>query len=84
MTHTDFGRTHHGHPIQTLTGSLIDRINRIRRRRKFKNLLDLDDHMLSDIGVTRGEVEIASNLPLSVDASTELRRASLERRRRFM
>ncbi len=84
MTHTDFGRTHHGHPIQTLTGQLFDRIKRIRRRRHFNRLLDLDDHMLKDVGVTRGEIEIASKLPLSMDAATELRRMSMERRRRFM
>ncbi|MEM8802360.1 MAG: DUF1127 domain-containing protein [Pseudomonadota bacterium] len=84
MTHTDFGRTHHGHPIQTLSGSLIERIKRIRRRRGFNRLLDLDDHMLDDIGVNRGEVKYASDLPLSVDAATELTRISLERRRRRM
>ena len=84
MTHTDFGRTHSGHPIQTLSGQLIERLRMIRRRRHFKRLLDLDDHMLKDVGVTRGEVEIASKLPLSVDAATELRRMSVERRRSFM
>lgn len=84
MTHTDFGRTHDGHPIKTLSEALIDRLLNLRRRRNFKRLHDLDDHMLKDIGVTRGEVEIASQLPLSVDAATELRRMSLERRRRRM
>lgn len=84
MTHTDFDRTHSGHPIHTLTGQLIERIGHIRRRRMFNRLHDLDDHMLKDIGVTRGEVEIAGNLPLSVDAATELRRMSMERRRRHM
>lgn len=84
MTHTDFGRTRTGHPIHTLTCQLIERIAQIRRRRGFNRLQDLDDHMLKDIGVTRGEVEIASTLPLSADAATELRRMSLERRRRYM
>lgn len=84
MTHTDFGRTHTGHPIHTLTGQLIERLGQIRRRRQFHRLHDLDDHMLKDIGVTRGEVEIAGRMPLSVDAATELRRMSIERRRRHM
>jgi uncharacterized protein YjiS (DUF1127 family) len=84
MTDTDFGRTYSGHPIHTLSGQLIERIAQIRRRRKFHRLHDLDDHMLHDIGVTRGEVEIAGNLPISVDAATELRRMSLERRRQKM
>ena len=84
MTHTDFGRTHDGHPIQTLSGQLIEYVQRRRRRRGFNRLLDLDDQMLDDIGVTRAEVQMAANMPLSVDAATELRRMSLERRRRFM
>lgn len=79
---TDTLRT--GHPIHHLANGLIERVRRIRRRRSFKRLLDLDDALLKDIGVTRGEVEIAAGLPSSVDAATELRRMSLERRRRYM
>lgn len=81
MTHFDLGRVQTGHPIHVLSERLFDRLRQIRRRRGFTRLLDLDDHMLKDIGVTRGEVEIAIRLPLSVDAATELRRMSLERRR---
>ncbi|MEO1536893.1 MAG: DUF1127 domain-containing protein [Pseudomonadota bacterium] len=84
MTHTDFGRTHSGDHIGTLSGALVERIARFRRRRRFNRLLDLDDQMLKDIGVTRGEVEIASAMPLSADAATALRRMSLERRRSHM
>lgn len=84
MTHTDFGRTHSGDHIGSLSGNLIRRIFEIRTRRRMKRLLDLDDHMLKDVGVTRGEIEVATSLPLSRDAATELRRMSLERRRRFM
>ena len=53
-----------------------------RRRRRFKRLQDLDDHMLDDIGVTRDEVEIASRLPLGFDAFAEARRMTRERRLR--
>lgn len=84
MTHTDSGRTRTGHPIQALSAQLMERLRMVRRRRHFNRLLDLDDHMLKDVGVTRGEVEIASRLPLSADAATALRRMSLERRRQFM
>ena len=73
-----------GHPIHDLSSRLVDRVRQFRRRRHFKRLLDLDDQMLKDIGVTRGEVDIAARLPMSVDAATELRRMSLERRRRYM
>ncbi len=84
MTHTDFGRTHSGDHIGTLSSRLIERIREIRTRRRLKRLLDLDDHMLKDVGVTRGEIDVATSLPLSTDAATALRRMSLERRRRFM
>ena len=73
-----------GNPIHTLADRLLDRTRQRRRRRGFKRLLDLDDHMLDDLGVLRHEVEEASRLPLSVDAATELRRVSLERRRKLM
>lgn len=82
---TDYSTTHSstvaGHPIHDLADKLTQRLRQIRRRWGFKNLLDLDDHMLDDIGVQRHEVEYASRLPLSVNAATELRRISLERRR---
>ena len=71
-----------GHPLQALGARLTERITQLRKRRHFNRLLDLEPHMLDDIGVTHAEVQIASNLPLSVDAATELRRMSLERRRR--
>ena len=34
-------------------------------RRKLSNLLDLDDHMLADVGVTREDVKWALDLPFS-------------------
>ena len=34
--------------------------------------MTLDDKMLKDIGVSRGDVQWASNLPLSSTATTEL------------
>ena len=73
-----------GHPLLALADSLTARVTQYRRRRKMKRLLDLDAATLKDIGVTAGEVHIALNQPLSVDAATELRRMSLERRRRMM
>lgn len=51
-----------------------------RIRRRFNRLLDLDDRLLDDIGVTRAEVEYASRLPLGVNAAMELRRLANGRR----
>lgn len=50
-------------------------------RRRMRDMAELDDNILDDIGVTRGEIYRATSFPLSVDAAMELRRTSLERRR---
>ena len=74
-------------PALSLTNpmpALRKAIRHWRRRRQFRRLLDLDDHMLDDLGVTRAEVIDASYWPLSVNAAVELHRISLERRRNFM
>ena len=55
------------HPRATqspnLHSGLLARAGAVNRRRKFRRLLDLDDHMLDDIGVIRAEVEWAARLP---------------------
>ncbi len=81
---TDTTLSYPGHPIQDLSNKLVTRLRQIRRRRKMTRLLDLSDQMLNDIGVTRGEIDLALRSPLSTDAATELRRMSLERRKRRM
>lgn len=52
-----------------------------KARRKIRQMRELDDHLLNDIGVTRDEVVWASYLPLSKNAAHELDRASYERRK---
>jgi uncharacterized protein YjiS (DUF1127 family) len=49
-------------------------------RRAFLKTYCLDDRMLDDIGVTRGEVEWAAGLPLRVDAAASLHARALARR----
>lgn len=41
-------------------------------RRAFQQMLQLEGHILSDIGVTHGDVLWASKLPLEVNAAHEL------------
>lgn len=53
----------------------------LRRQQKidrdaFMTMLSLDDGLLNDIGVTRGDVMWAANLPLSTDAATALREST--------
>ena len=50
------------------------------RRRRFSMLLNLDDHLLEDIGATRGEVEDLLDEPLDVNAAFALREMSKIRR----
>ncbi len=66
-------------PAHPLTG-LVDRIRaanaRVRTRRQeregLRQLLELDDHALRDIGVTRGDVAYAARLPASENPSRAL------------
>ena len=67
---------------QALKSFVCTQIQRRVDRRRLRTLKDLDDDMLADIGVTRSEVNQVSELPLSVDAATELQQMSLTRRRK--
>lgn len=46
-----------------------------RDRAGFSRMLNLDDNILADIGVTRGAVEAANGLPVDCDAADELRKS---------
>jgi uncharacterized protein YjiS (DUF1127 family) len=71
-----------GNPLFTLARNLAERRRNAVRRRTVKRLLDLDDRILHDIGVTRGEARHAAGQPLTVDPLAELYRTSLSRRAR--
>lgn len=49
-------------------------------RRTMTQITTLDDHMLKDIGITRGDVQAATTLPYSDDPTSRLRMLALERR----
>lgn len=53
-----------------------------RRRRQYRTLLDFDDRMLDDMGVTREEVYRHAGLPLYRNAAIELSHAAWTRRNR--
>ena len=67
-----------GHGIFHRFGSLLAAAH---RRRAFNKMLQLDDHLLEDMGVTRTEVQRAARLPLWVDAGEELLKITVRRRR---
>ena len=81
MTDTSLPRAA-GHPLFALARNLAARRWNAARRRTVKRLLDLDDRILHDIGVTRDEARHAAGRPLSVDPLDELYRAALSRRSR--
>ncbi|WP_108879677.1 DUF1127 domain-containing protein [Anderseniella sp. Alg231-50] len=62
--------------------SLAALLRNWRARSKVRALYDLDDRMLTDIGVRRDEVIWASHLPLTVNAALELEDAAFRRRRK--
>jgi len=61
--------------------ALVGRVWTARRhRRVVRELLAFDDHMLRDIGVTRGDVAACLAAPALRDPSTRLRILAVERR----
>ena len=51
-------------------------------RRRLADLSEFDDHMLADLGLTRGDVRRALDLPFAHDPSLELQRRALQNRGR--
>lgn len=49
-------------------------------RRVMARLVSLDDYMLKDIGITRGDVHLVAALPYSDDPTARLSALALERR----
>ena len=54
---------------QTLVGTLIKLRSNYKRRKLFIALLNYNDHILEDMGLTRYLVEEASKLPLKDNAA---------------
>ncbi len=55
----------------------------MRNRRSVAKLLEWDEHMLRDIGITQGDVRSALSSPLAEDPSYRLGVMSVERRAAF-
>ena len=51
-----------------------------KRRKTIVRLIDLDDHVLCDIGICRSEIREIASLPLGVDAGRILQERALRRR----
>lgn len=60
--------------VEKIKSKLETRRMNVERRDAFKMLHRLDNRQLKDIGVTRGDITWASNLPLEVNASAELQK----------
>jgi uncharacterized protein YjiS (DUF1127 family) len=65
---------------------LIDRAVRFLQarlhRRAALRLIDMDDHLLNDIGIARTDVQRALNQPFATDPTLELQAIALRNRRR--
>ena len=66
-------------PIPAAISGIGRLIGEIRRRRKLAELSDLDDRVLRDIGLTRGEIREAVNAPLTEESVRTARRLSARR-----
>lgn len=66
---------------ERLAGNFQRSVRQIQDRRRYNRLLELEERILDDIGVTREEVVYGSRLPLARNAAMELRRISQARRR---
>lgn len=85
-------RSHVSHPVSggvyaastriaaRLLAGFTKLIRSYRHRRQVSALLAWDDRGLDDIGVTRGDVQLALDLPATEDPSFRLRMWALERR----
>jgi uncharacterized protein YjiS (DUF1127 family) len=74
----------HAHDAASGGGLFFNLIRNWRAQRAVARLSQLDDHLLSDIGVTRDDVDSARRLPLSVNAALLLEERGRERRHRFV
>lgn len=61
--------------LARLAGWFRARQQHRRARAGYSTMLKLEDHLLSDIGVTRDSVEWANRLPVSKDAGAALARS---------
>jgi uncharacterized protein YjiS (DUF1127 family) len=63
-----------------LGNALVQLIRAKRNRLSVMHMLEMDDHMLRDIGLTRGDVYCSLATPASMDPSSRLRIFAVERR----
>ncbi|AJY46142.1 DUF1127 domain-containing protein [Martelella endophytica] len=68
---------------ETLRAAAAATARFIRNRLAIKQMVHLDDALLKDIGLTRGEVENAYMKPVTNDPMAELRRAASDRAARM-
>jgi len=69
--------------IRRMRATLAKRRARRLDRKALRSLLTMDDKMLKDIGVSRGDVQWASQLPLSASATAELEIVSRRGKRMY-
>lgn len=58
--------------VRTILQFVAEAVGRLRNRKSMVQLSELDDHMLSDLGLTRGDVRSALSEPFPRDPSADL------------
>src|SRR5437870_57704 len=69
-----------GHAAAALLRDARQFVVAIKHRRELRRLIEHDDRMLADIGLTRGDLHDASSQPLWRDPTSMLARCAVERR----
>lgn len=86
MVTTEFARepAHAGEKLNHLAAAVLARVAGLwraaRNRRSVARLLEWDDRMLRDIGLTAGDVRAVMALPVAEDPSRRLDMLAIERR----
>ncbi len=62
--------------IRAIAAALLQAVVAVRRRRELARLSDLDDRLLADIGLRRGDLRDAHSVPLFQDPTSILKRHS--------
>jgi len=62
--------------VESVRKGFVTFLRRIANRMKANRLMEMDDHQLADIGLTRSDVRTALNLRLTDDPTTQLARCA--------
>ena len=70
--------------LPTVTDQVARLYRTWKNRRQIVHLTEFDDHVLADIGLTRGDIDAALSQPFSQDPSLQLQQIAQRNRSRWV